>query len=444
MTLTMEEKRAKVRDLLKQKTMTAGAAEGAGRALADIPDEYTRFELWPAYKTLMAQRETMARIQVANPYFKCHSDVSRDTLRIGDADYINFSGYNYVGLSGDVEVAAAAKHAIDCYGTSVSASRIVSGEIPLHAELEAALARFHGTEDAVVFVSGYGTNVSTLGYLFGPKDLLLHDSLTHNSGVTGCKLSGARRISFPHNDLDALESLLAENRGRHERACIVTEGVFSMDGDIPDLPRLIALKKRYKALLMVDEAHSAGTLGAGGRGIAEHFGVAASEIDILMGTLSKSFASCGGYIAGSAALTMNLRYFAPGGVLYSVGLSPANSAAALAAVNKLTAQPGRVERLRANSALFLRLAQDAGLDTGPSHDSPIVPVVIGNSIHCLKVAERLFRRGINVQPMLYPAVPEEASRLRFFVTASHRPEQLEATVGEVRDALAAARAERLN
>ncbi|MCB1905876.1 MAG: aminotransferase class I/II-fold pyridoxal phosphate-dependent enzyme [Rhodocyclaceae bacterium] len=441
MTLTLEEKRARVRDLLTHNKATAGAVGEAGRALAEIPEEYYRFELWPAYKSLLSQRDTMARIRVANPYFRCHTDVSRDTLRIDDRDYLNFSGYNYVGLSGDAEVATAAKEAIDRYGTSVSASRIVSGEIPLHAELEGAIAQFHGTEDAVAFVSGYGTNVSTLGYLFGPKDLLLHDSLTHNSGVTGCKLSGARRISFPHNDLDALEALLAENRGRHERACIVTEGVFSMDGDIPDLPRLIDLKKRYKALLMVDEAHSAGTLGGRGRGIAEHFGVPGGEIDILMGTLSKSFASCGGYIAGSAALTMNLRYFAPGGVLYSVGLSPANSAAALAAVRKLAAQPGRVERLRANSALFLRLAKEAALDTGPSHDSPIVPVVIGNSIHCLKVAERLFARGINVQPMLYPAVPEEASRLRFFITALHRPEQLEYTAREVRQALALARAD---
>lgn len=440
MNLTLEEKRAKARVLLNQKKAAASSAERAGRSLADIPEEYYRFELWPAYKTLLSQRDTMARIQVTNPYFKCHTGVSRDTLRIDERDYVNFSGYNYVGLSGDAEVAEAAKEAIDRYGTSVSASRIVSGEIPLHGELEAALADFHGTEDAAAFVSGYGTNVSTLGYLFGPKDLLLHDSLTHNSGVTGCKLSGSRRIGFPHNDLDGLEALLEENRSHYERACILTEGVFSMDGDIPDLPRLIELKKRFKALLMVDEAHSAGTLGAHGRGIAEHFGVPGSEIDILMGTLSKSFASCGGYIAGSAALTMNLRYFAPGAVLYSVGLSPANTAAALASVRKLAAEPQRIGHLRANSALFLRLAKEAGLDTGPSHDSPIVPVVIGNSIHCLKVAERLFERGINVQPMLYPAVPEEASRLRFFITASHRPEQLEYTARETRDALAMTRA----
>jgi 7-keto-8-aminopelargonate synthetase-like enzyme len=298
----------------------------------------------------------------------------------------------------------------------------------LHRELERELAAFHRAEDAVAFVSGYGTNVSTIGHLFGPKDLLLPDSLIHNSAMTGCILSGARRIAFPHNDYDALEKLLREHRTRHERVCILTEGVFSMDGDIPDLGRLIELKTRYKSLLMVDEAHSAGTIGTTGHGLAEYCGVDPTGVDIWMGTLSKSFASCGGYVAGCRALTLNLRYRAPGGVLYSVGMSPGNAAAALAALRKLGRVEDRVKRLGDNSRMFLSLARAEGLDTGPSCDSPVVPVIVSNSVYCLKLADRLFKAGVNVQPMLYPAVSEEASRLRFFVTATHTAEQIRFTV----------------
>ena len=276
MELTIDQKRALARDLLRrnqQGGQPAAVAERAPASLADIGEEFYKPEQFPVYKSLLAQEEVLKQLSVKNPYFNCHTDVSRNTIAIDGQDYINYSGYNYLGLSGDPELNAAVMEAVERYGTSVSASRIVSGEIPLHRELEAELAAFHGVEDAVVFVSGYGTNVSTIGHLFGPKDLLLHDSLIHNSAMTGCILSGARRMPFPHNDYDALERLLREHRTRHERVCILTEGVFSMDGDIPDLRRLVAIKARYKSLLMVDEAHSAGTIGATGRGIAEYCGV---------------------------------------------------------------------------------------------------------------------------------------------------------------------------
>jgi 8-amino-7-oxononanoate synthase len=443
MELTIDQKRALARDLMRRNQQTAQApavVERTAPSLEAIGEEFYKPEHFPVYKHLLAQQDVLNQLGVKNPYFNCHTDVSRNTISIDGQDYINYSGYNYLGLSGDPELNAAVTAAVERYGTSVSASRIVSGEIPLHRELEAELAAFHGVEDAVVFVSGYGTNVSTIGHLFGPKDLLLHDSLIHNSAMTGCILSGARRLPFPHNDYDALERLLREHRTRHERVCVLTEGVFSMDGDIPDVRRLIDLKTRYKALLMVDEAHSAGTIGATGRGIAEYCGIDPRRVDIWMGTLSKSFASCGGYIAGSQALTLNLRYAAPGGVLYSVGVSPANAAAALAAVRKIGRVVHRVKSLADNSRLFLSLAQAEHLNTGPSCDSPVVPVIVSNSVHCLKLADRLFKNGINVQPMLYPAVSEEASRLRFFITALHTAEQIRFTVActaaflrEVRD-----------
>ena len=431
MEIAIDPKRALARELLRsirQPAAPVPIADRTPRSLDDINEEFYRPDKFPVYKKLLAQEQGMKQLGVNNPYFACHTDISRNTITIDDKSYINYSGYNYLGLSGDPEVNAAVTEAIERYGTSVSASRLVSGEIPLHRELEAELAAFYRVEDAIVFVSGYGTNVSTIGHLFGPKDLLLHDSLIHNSALTGCILSGARRIPFPHNDYAALEKVLREQRMLHERVCIVTEGVFSMDGDIPDLARLIELKSKYKTLLMVDEAHSAGTIGETGHGIAEYCGIDPARVDIWMGTLSKSFASCGGYIAGSQALTLNLRYAAPGGILYSVGMSPANTAAALAAVRKLGRVPDRVQALRNNSRLFVSLAQMEHLDTGASGESPVVPVIVHNSIHCLKLADRLFKAGINVHPMLYPVVAEEASRLRFFITALHTPEQIRFTV----------------
>src|SRR5262245_17877945 len=445
MQLTIEQKRALARDLMMRRNQQAGqtpaVAERAATGLEAIGEEFYKPDQFPVYKNLIAQEVVLKQLGVKNPYFNCHTDVSRNTIHIDGQSYINYSGYNYLGLSGDPDVNRAVVEAIERYGTSVSASRIVSGEIPLHRELEAELAAFHGVDDAVVFVSGYGTNVSTIGHLFGPKDLLLHDSLIHNSAVTGCMLSGARRMPFPHNDYDALERTLRELRTDYERVCILTEGVFSMDGDIPDLGRLVDLKTQYKSLLMVDEAHSAGTIGTTGRGLAEYRGIDPTRVDIWMGTLSKSFASCGGYIAGCQALTLNLRYAAPGGILYSAGMTPPNTAAALAALRKRPQVLDRLKSLADNSRLFLSLAKTEGLDTGPSGESPVVPVIVSNSVHCLKLADRLFKAGINVQPMLYPAVSEEASRLRFFITALHTPDEIRCAVSRTAELLREVRSE---
>jgi 7-keto-8-aminopelargonate synthetase-like enzyme len=321
-----------------------------------VGKDYCRFEDFPEYRQLQEQRRQARQSGLIqrNPYFVPHEGVSANRVSISGRNLINFSGYNYLGLSGDRRVSDAAISAIQTYGTSVSASRVVSGEIPLHAELESAIANLLQVTDCAVFVSGWGTNVSTIGHLMRPGDLILHDALVHNSAMMGCMLSGARRIPYPHNDVSALARLLAENRHHHERVLIVTEGVYSMDGDMAPLPDLIALKHKYGCLLMVDEAHSMGTLGATGGGIREHFGVAGSDVDIWMGTLSKSFASCGGYIAGSAAMVDNIRYLSSG-MVYSVGLPPSNAAAALTALQVLKAEPSRVTALRERSALFLTL-----------------------------------------------------------------------------------------
>lgn len=363
-----------------------------------------------------------------NPFFRAHEGVAGGRTRIGGRDYINFASYNYLGLNGDPRVAAAAKAAIDRYGVSASASRMVSGERPVHAALEAALAAHHGAEACLVLVSGHATNVTVIGHLLGPRDLVLHDRLIHNSASEGVRLSGARRIAFPHNDWQAADRELAANRRRHGRALVLIEGHYSMDGDLPDLARFIELARRHDALLMVDEAHSLGVLGATGRGLAEHCGVDPGQVDIWMGTLSKTLSACGGYIAGRRPLVELLRHAAPGFV-YSVGLAPPLAAAALESLRILGEEPWRVARLQANAARFLAAAREAGLDTGSSAGIGIVPVITGSSVAAARLAAAAFEGGVNVQPILFPAVPEGAARLRFFLSAEHTAAEIDRTIG---------------
>lgn len=397
--------------------------ERARRAIAERNRALTGWGGHPAFARLEQQKAMLAQLGLPIPYGHPHESLSTDTLRVGGRELLNFSGYNYLGLSGHPDVSAAAKAAIDRYGTSASASRLASGEVPLHGELERALATMLGTEAALVFVSGYGTNVATIGHLFGPNDLLVHDALIHSSALVGAQLSGGRRVPFAHNDLGALEHILAGERTRFERAVVLIEGVYSMDGDVPPLDRLIALKRRYDAMLMVDEAHSLGVLGARGHGIGEHFGVAPADVDVWMGTLSKTLAACGGYIAGSRTLVDGLRYSAPGFV-YSVGLSPADTAAALAALAVMEREPERVARLGVAAETFRNSARRGGLDVGTSADSAVIPVVVGDSVLTLRLADALLEAGICVHPIVYPAVEERSARLRFFITALHDRERL--------------------
>ena len=400
----------------------------------EVPPEHYRFDRMIEYVQLQRNKQILESTGLPNPYFNAHEGVTRDTAVIDGQELISFSTYNYIGMSGDPQVSAAAKAAIDGFGTSVSASRLVSGEKTLHGQLENELAEFIGVDASIVFVGGHSTNETTIGHLLGPGDLILHDALSHNSIIQGSILSGARRRPFPHNDFAALDQLLTELRRDYRRVLVVIEGTYSMDGDFPNLPEFVAVKKKHQVFLMVDEAHSIGTLGKTGRGISEHFGVDARDVDIWMGTLSKSFGSCGGYIAGDSALVEYLKYTAPGFV-YSVGLSPSNTAAALAALHRLKEEPWRAKQCRDRAAQFVEHAKQYNLDTGNSEGTPVVPVIVGSSVVALQLSRRLFERGINVQPILYPAVEESAARLRFFITSTHSAEQIAKTVDAVGKAL---------
>jgi 8-amino-7-oxononanoate synthase len=384
-------------------------------------------EAFAGYRNLKRRFANVARHGIAVPFFQPRDGVSASTIRWQSRELINYSGYNYLGLSGHPKVAAAAKAAIDKYGTSASASRIVSGQIELHGELERRIAAFLGTEDALVFVSGYLTNVTVISHLLGRADAVIYDSAAHNSILTGARLSGARMLSFAHGDWDALDRSLASARADFRRGLLIGEGVYSMDGTVLDLERALKAKRRHDLLLMIDEAHSLGTLGATGRGVCEYFGVPTKAVDVHMGTLSKTLAGCGGYIAGDRGLSEYLRYLAPG-FIFSVGLSPPDAGAAMAALDILESEPNRTRELRQRTDHFRQLAQEWGIPMGGAADAPVASLVIGNGDLCMLLSQRLLEQGIHVQPIVYPAVALDGARLRFFITIDHTEAQFRATM----------------
>lgn len=392
-----------------------------------ICSDQNQWEKIPGFQKLALLLQGAKKLGIKTPFFTCHEGTAGATTLVDGRKLINFSNYNYLGLSGHPEVNKAAMEAIERYGTSVSASRIVAGERPLHRELEKALADLHRSEASVAFVSGHATSVTVIGHLFGPKDLIVHDALIHNSIVEGIRLSGAKRLSFPHNDHAALDGILSEARRHHERVLVVVEGIYSMDGDFPDLPEFVAVKRKHHAFLMVDEAHSIGVMGETGRGIAEHFGMDATDVDLWMGTLSKSLASCGGYVAGSASLMEYLKHSVPGFV-YSVGMPPASCAAALKALEIMHHEPRRVTILRQRGKKFLEEARAAGIPTGSSAGLSVIPAITANSIMATRLSHEMAEQGISVQPILYPAVSENSARLRFFISSDHTEKDIERTI----------------
>ncbi|MDN6298498.1 MAG: aminotransferase class I/II-fold pyridoxal phosphate-dependent enzyme [Halomonas sp.] len=422
------------RSTLKQQLLAQARRRPAPRTAVEAPSDTPRaperrtdFTTHPGYQHLTLMRQGAEKLGLHDPFFKVHEGTAGATSVIEGVECINFASYNYLGYSGDPRINQAACEAVERYGTSVSASRAVSGERPVHQALEQALADAYGVDDAVAFVSGHATNVSTLGYLLGARDLVLHDEYIHNSSLVGAQLSGAKRMPFSHNDVAALETLLSRYRGQFERVLIVIEGLYSMDGDTPDLAQFIALKQRHGAWLMVDEAHSFGVLGEHGLGLHEHFDINPTDVDIWMGTLSKTLSGCGGYIAGSKALVEMLRYFAPG-FLYSVGMPAQVAAPSLKALQLMRQEPERVTQLHAMSHYFLEQANARGMNTGHSIGVAVVPVIVGSSPLATQLCHTLFEQHINVQPIVYPAVPEKSARLRFFLSCHHTHEQIDQTL----------------
>jgi 8-amino-7-oxononanoate synthase len=385
---------------------------------------------FPECAALEERLAGLAKNGLANPFLLANEQVQGRSASIAGRGVVSFASFDYLGLAGHPDVTQAAKDAIDRFGTSASASRMVGGNTTLLDSLDAELAAFIGTERATVFPCGYGTNASVFAHLFGAGDLILYDELAHDSIVRGAQASRAGKRSFRHNDVDQLDGLLRDLRGDYRRVVVAIEGVYSMDGDYPDLPRFLEVKRRHDAILYVDEAHSIGTMGPRGRGICDFFCVDPADGDLWMGTISKALGSGGGYLAGSRRLIDYLGFTTPSFV-FSTACSPPNAAAALEAVRVIRREPWRVTRLRERSKLFLERAMDAGLDTGPSGDTPVVPIIVGSSNRALAVSQRLLERGINARPILYPAVRESAARIRFFITSEHSKDDIVRAVEEL-------------
>lgn len=401
------------------------AASASGSALAEsveaIDASCYDFTQFPEVRGLFDQMREFEAAGLRVPFL--------EPLTAAKRAMVNFNTYNYLGNASDPAVALASQRAIDEYGTTMSSSPIV-GQTLVNVALERALCTFFRADASVLFVGGWVSNVTTIDALVAKGDLILCDALNHNSCVTGQRLSGATILPFPHNDVGALERMLAKLRTKYRRVLIVIEGVYSMDGDIPDLPAIIRIKKQYKAILFLDEAHSFGTMGATGRGLVEHFGVDPQDVDVRMGTMSKALGSVGGFILGSAAFIKYLKHCA-GGFVFSVGLAPACAAAALKSVELMTSSASRTLQLQERSSYFFDLCVQAKLTIPDStfRGAPVVVVIIGSTIATAKASEYLAETGqVNVKPIVYPAVEEGKCRLRFFISALHTTTQLEHAV----------------
>jgi 8-amino-7-oxononanoate synthase len=332
-----------------------------------------------------------------------------------------YASYSYLGLIGHPRINAAAKAAVDKYGTGTHGVRSLAGTLTLHRELEETIAEFKHAEDAVTFTSGYATNMTVISTLMGRGDYVLSDKLNHASIVDGCMMSGAEFRRFKHNDMQDLEKRLQQIPGGATRL-VIADAVFSMDGDVIDLPRVVELCRKYGAYLMMDEAHSVGVLGKTGRGIEEHFDLW-DGVDIKMGTLSKTIPSVGGYVAGRKELIDFLRHGSRA-YIFSAALPPAQVAAANEAFKVILDEPWRIEKLNANTHQFISGLKGMGFDTMMT-STAIVPVLCGTDERAFALTQAAQRKDVFVLPVVSPAVPEGLSRLRATVLASHEPDEIQ-------------------
>jgi 8-amino-7-oxononanoate synthase len=375
-------------------------------------------------KRIQVMGERVAGLRAANLYFynRPVTELHGGARVVVDGREMGmYASYGYLGLLGHPRIGAAARAAVEKYGTGTHGVRTLAGTLTLHGELEAMIAEFKHAQAAITYSSGYATNLSVVSTLVGRHDVVICDKLNHASIVDGCLLSGAEFWRFRHNDMADLERLLVRASDAVGKL-VVVDAVFSMDGDIIDLPAVVALCRKYNAWLMVDEAHSLGVLGAQGRGIEEHFGLG-DVIDIKMGTLSKTIPSVGGYIAGPKDLVDYLRH-ASRAYIFSAALPPAQAAAALEAFRVILDEPERIARLRENTELFLGGLRGVGFDTLQS-ETAIVPVICGTDERAFQMTRACQLEDIFVLPVVSPAVPEGLARLRATVTAAHEKADIE-------------------
>lgn len=343
-------------------------------------------------------------------------------LTVDGKQVLNFCSNNYLGLASHPRLVEASCQATAQYGVGPGAVRSIAGTMTLHVELERRLAAFKGVEAAITFQSGFAANLATIPAIVGREDVIFSDQLNHASIIDGCRLSRATIVAYPHTDVDALEDLIKEHGPRYRRKLIVTDGVFSMDGDIAPLPCLAELAQRYGCILMVDDAHGEGVLGRGGRGIVDHFDLH-GVVDIEVGTMSKAFGVMGGVVAGSRRLIEWLRQRGRP-FLFSSAMTVPDVAACLAAIDLLEESTELVDRLWDNARYFKVKMQELGFDTGKS-ETPITPIMLGEAPLAQEFSRRLFAEGVFAMAIGYPTVPKGAARIRVMPSAAHTREDLD-------------------
>ena len=336
-------------------------------------------------------------------------------------DMVMFGSNNYLGLASHPEVKQAAIAAVEKYGTGVAGSRLLNGTLDLHVELEERLANFMNREAALVFSTGYQVNLGVLSCLLGRQDVAILDSLDHACIIDGVRLGFSKIVKFAHNDMDDLAAKLSRIKPELGRM-IVVDGVYSMEGDLCPLDRLVEIKKEYGVRLMVDDAHGIGVFGRNGRGVAEHFGVE-NEVDLIMGTFSKSLASVGGFITGDASVISYIKHNARSGI-FSAACTPATAASVIKAIEICEREPERRGMLWQNTRYMKRELDGLGFDTGDS-ESPVIPVVVGEDYTCFRMVTRLHEEGIFVNPVITPAVQPGRAMLRTSFMATHTRAQLD-------------------
>ncbi len=356
-------------------------------------------------------------------------------MRVDGREVLLFAGSNYLDLAQHPEVTAAAARAARELGCAAGGSRLISGNHAVHEALEQQLAKFLGTEAALVFNTGYMANLGVIPALVGPGDVVVSDELSHASIIDGCRLSNAELRIFPHNDLDALEATLREVASPQRRLLVAVDGVYSMDGDTAPLAEMTQLARRWGAMLLLDDAHGTGTLGATGRGTAELQGVA-EHVDIWAGTLGKALGSFGAFVAGSFKLR-DLLVNVARSFIFSCALSPPQIEAARAALQLVRAEPWRREQLQANAARLRQRLARHGVSSAPS-TTHIVPVVIGANAPTMEVCERLLERGFYTQGIRHPSVPQGTARLRVTPMTTHRGEEIDALADAIAEEAARA------
>ena len=358
------------------------------------------------------------------PYFRTVDSEQDTEVIISGKKVLMFGSNSYLGLTNHPKVKEAAKHAIDKYGTGCGGSRFLNGTIDLHIELENKLAEFVHKDAGLIFSTGFQVNLGVIPAVVGREDYILLDELDHASIIEGSRLSFAKIIKYAHNDMQSLENKL-KVCNPDKIKLIVTDGIFSMDGDITNLPEIVKLSKKYSATVLVDDAHSIGVIGENGSGTASHFGLT-NEVDLIMGTFSKSFASLGGFVAGNKDAISYIKHNARS-LIFSASITPASTASVIAALEIMKNEPERIQKLWDNTNYTLKKLKQYGFDTGKA-ETPIIPVYVRNDLKTFQFTKLLFDEGVFISPVVSPAVKSTDSLIRLSLMATHTKEQIDTAI----------------